>query len=97
MLDDRLSDETRRTIWDCVCIGSDYDGFIDPLGCYPTALSLQEFAEDLRSALSAVKHTRMIDALGVDALVDKVCWRNAHAFLQRHFAAACGPPEPPRT
>ncbi len=85
MLDDRLDDEAKRTIWDCVCLGTDFDGFIDPLSCYPTALSLPRFAQDLRAWLLRNAHTRQIADIGVDELVEKICWRNGYEFALRHL------------
>jgi len=90
MLDDRRSPEDRRKIWDVICIGSDYDGFIDPVSCYPTALSLPQFARDLRDHLYHLRHTRMIAEIGVDEIVEKIAWRNAYEFLLRHIDAALG-------
>jgi hypothetical protein len=90
MLDDRLSAQEKRRAWDCVCLGTDYDGFIDPLSAYPTALSLPALAQDLRRHLETSRHTRQIAEIGVDALVDKICWKNAYDFALRHLPAACG-------
>jgi hypothetical protein len=85
--DERLDEAQRRTIWDCICIGSDYDGFIDPVACYPTAMDLPAFAEDLRRELRSAAHTRSIAQLGVDNLVEKICWQNAERFTRRHLPA----------
>jgi hypothetical protein len=86
--DERLDEAARRTIWECICIGSDYDGFIDPVQSYPTAMELPAFAEDLRRELSAVAHTRSIAQLGVDKLVEMICWQNAERFARLHLPAA---------
>lgn len=88
ILDQRLSPESRITMWDRICLGTDYDGMIDPLKRYPTALDFDRFAEDLRAELTAHRHTRFINQIGVDTLVEKICWRNADAFLRRHLPAA---------
>ena len=87
MLDDRLSDDQKRTIWDCVCLGTDYDGLIDPISCYPTALDLETFEADLRDWLTRNAHTRMIRDVGVDHIVDKLCWKNAYDFTLKHLPA----------
>jgi hypothetical protein len=87
MLDERIPADQRATIWDRICIGSDYDGFIDPLSAYPTALALPEFARDLRDFLHTHRHTRQIDALGVEALTERLCWRNAYNFALKHLPA----------
>ncbi len=87
--DDRLSDDQKRRVWDTICLGTDYDGMIDPLSRYPTVLQLDLFADDLRAELEAYKHTRFIAEIGVDELVDKICWKNAHRFARAHLPAAC--------
>ncbi|MBA2662296.1 MAG: hypothetical protein H0U74_08370 [Bradymonadaceae bacterium] len=88
MLDERLKAADRRTIWDRICIGSDYDGMIDPIAIYPTAMSMPRFSDDLRSLLNEYRHTRMIEQIGVDVLVEKIAWRNAYDFSKKHFPAA---------
>jgi hypothetical protein len=90
MQDDRLKASEKKKIWDRICLGTDYDGVIDPISAYPTAISLPRFAGDLREGLLRFRHTRMIDAIGVDALVEKICWRNAYEFALKHLPAACG-------
>ncbi len=85
MQDDRLAAAERRTIWDRICIGTDFDGMIDPVTRYPTAIDLSTFADDLRELLWQHRHTRMIDDIGVDELVEKIAWRNAYDFAQRHL------------
>ncbi len=88
MLDDRLKAGEKRKIWDTITLGTDYDGVIDPIAIYPTAASLPKFAEDLRALLHEYSHTRMIDRIGVDELVEKIAWKNAYTFAQTHFPAA---------
>jgi hypothetical protein len=88
MLDDRIAEKAKRRIWDCVCLGTDFDGVIDPISCYPTAASLPTFASDLRDRLEQVSHTRMIDEIGVDEILEKISWRNVHEFTLRHLDGA---------
>ena len=83
--DDRLSDDEKIGIWDRICIGSDYDGLIDPVTAYPTCLHLDDLAVDLRELLWQNRHTRLIDRVGVDALVEKFAWKNAYDFAKRHL------------
>lgn len=85
MQDDRIPDDEAATIWDCITLGTDYDGAIHPLARYATAANLPDLAADLRDGLEAWRHTRAIERLGVDNLVDKVLWRNALEFAQRHL------------
>lgn len=88
MLDHRVNEADKLKIWDCICLGTDYDGFIDPISRYPTVLDLDLFAQDLELALSRAKSTRFIEQLGVEALVEKICWRNAYDFTLKHFPEA---------
>lgn len=88
MADDRHTKKDRKRVWDCICIGSDFDGMIDPLSRYATVLDFDTFAEDLRANLNLYKHTRMIEEIGVDELVEKICWKNAYVFAQRFFPEA---------
>lgn len=90
MLDDRIEDKEKARIWDCVCIGSDYDGVIHPVQRYATALDLPSFAEDLRAKLKKEAHTRMIAEIGVDRILEKVLFENAVEFARRNLPAACG-------
>ncbi len=85
LLDERRPLEERIKIWDCICLGTDYDGFIDPLTAYPTVLSLDQMTEDLILRLTAHRHTRQIGAIGVEELVEKITWRNAYEFTKKHW------------
>ena len=89
MLDDRYSPEEKIKVWDCVGLGTDYDGMIDPMSRYPTTLELDLLAMDLHDALEAISHTRMIQQIGVEALVEKICWKNAWELVKTHFPFAC--------
>jgi len=85
MLDDRRTPEDKRRIWDRLCIGSDFDGFMHPLPCYPTVIEYQSIADDLADLLHRHRHTRMIDDVGVDVIVEKFAWRNAFDLARQHM------------
>lgn len=85
MLDDRIPRERRRGIWDCLCFGTDFDGVTHPPPRYATALDYDRLSDDLTRLLHGVRHTRMIDEIGVEELVEKICWRNAYEFALRHL------------
>lgn len=85
---DDLSEEEKITIWDRLCIGSDFDGLIDPVSAYPSALSFDAFAADLARDLEEVAHTRFIARVGVERIVEKICWENAHQFAMTHLPDA---------
>lgn len=97
MLDDRIPDDQKATIWDRVCLGTDYDGVIHPVASYPTVLNLPDFARDLRARLEREKHTRQIAEIGVDVLLNKILVQNSIDFARRHLPAACGAVQPAHT
>lgn len=83
--DERIPWEERLTVWDCIGLGTDFDGFIDPVTCYPTVLEIPQFEEDLRQALQSQSHTRGIEKIGVEAIVDKICMQNLYDFALKYM------------
>ena len=71
--------------WDTMCLGSDYDGVIDPIPGYETAETLPRLRDDLAERLAAAQASRGIAEIGVDELVEKICWRNAYEFARREL------------
>lgn len=88
MARDDLSNKEKARIWDCICLGTDFDGLIDPVSAYPTALNLDDFAHDLRRDLEEIQHTRQIAKIGVDAIVDKIAYKNIADFTSVHLPRA---------
>lgn len=86
--DDTLPFAERLRAWDCLCIGSDYDGVVNPLTAFPTVLEYESLASTLRPLLAAHATTRGIAELGVDELLEKLCWKNAYTFALRHLPRA---------
>lgn len=83
--DERLPREQRIGIWDCICLGTDFDGMIDPFSQYPTVLHFDRFRRDLVDVLTERAHTRGITEIGPAELADKLLWRNAHEFARREI------------
>ena len=73
-----------------ICIGSDYDGLINPIDCCTNSAGLPAFREEIRKRL---KRGRKIwegpgiskTALDVDELVDGLFFNNALTFLRQWF------------
>lgn len=92
MARDDISTKEKARIWDCICLGTDFDGLIDPVSAYPTALNLDDFASDLRRDLEEIQHTRQIAKIGVDAIVDKIAYKNILDFTKTHLPRAFASP-----
>lgn len=74
-------------IWREISIGTDYDGFIDPLFNYPTVLSFQSFEGDISELLDELRtenpawFTQITPAQAARA----ICYENARDFLLKHY------------
>jgi microsomal dipeptidase-like Zn-dependent dipeptidase len=77
--------------WDCIAIGSDYDGIIDPLNGYltqETVVHLEEYIERhaynymQNSALFALKP---FNRIGSDEIVQRIFHSNAMSFMRKFF------------
>ncbi|HYE55976.1 MAG TPA: hypothetical protein VD996_14090, partial [Chitinophagaceae bacterium] len=72
-----------------ICIGSDFDGLINPIDCCETAESFTAFRQQLSDIM---KETNFWDGTGikkteidVDQLLGNLFFENAHQFLLRNF------------
>ncbi|MFC2126346.1 hypothetical protein ACFLU5_16255 [Bacteroidota bacterium] len=77
-------------IWDCLTIGTDFDGFIDPVNTFATA----EYFDDYKNLLLEVlkgftgqNRTRyFLNNHSPEELVHKFCIENAYQFVERNFS-----------
>jgi hypothetical protein len=75
-------------IWNTLTIGTDYDGFIDPVDPYPTVLSFDLFRRDLEDALRSWRRdsrAALLGELNVEKVVEGICFRNAYEFVKKHY------------
>lgn len=91
--DDHLSQEEKRKAWDMLAIGTDFDGYIDPISDYKTAIQLPQFKKDLLAKIKAVAASEHPVACVADfdavftpeLVVDKICYNNAIEFTLKHY------------
>ncbi len=78
--------------WDCMAIGSDYDGIIDSLNGFWTAEELPYLADFLeRHAYNYMKRPNLGLAgnlIAPDQIIARLFSGNGHRFLQQHFTGA---------
>ncbi len=74
-------------MWDRLAIGTDFDGFMQPMQRYATVLKFRTFEEDLVEILSGMKRAQPIwfGSLRPEDLARKICFENAHAFVKKHY------------
>lgn len=72
--------------WDNICIGSDFDGMVQAVDCCRNVTEFDEFADVLLLELtnSIAKHHLNLK-IEPALLIRKICFDNAHDFLQKHF------------
>ncbi len=78
--------------WDHICIGSDYEGVINPVDIYPQASCLSTLYTDLTgfwqkniSASPGNPFAHYTFGLDPDTIVKKILWDNAMDFLRKYF------------
>lgn len=87
-----LSEEEKPLVWKCLTIGTDFEGLIDPVNAYPTALSYDKFATDLANEIdnarenpAAAHLAHLKSRADVESLVDDFCYNNAEAFVKENY------------
>ncbi|MCS6918006.1 MAG: hypothetical protein RMK52_03085 [Chitinophagales bacterium] len=84
-----LSQAEKHRIWDCLCIGSDFEGYIDPADDFATALAFEQLEQELVHRIRAVEVQGLAASLlltdAAEVVVRKICLENVLRFLQRNF------------
>ena len=87
-----LTEVQKTQIWKSLTIGTDFEGLIDPVNAYPTALEYSKFADHLVEEIDkarlnpAAKHlAHLMSREDVEKLVDDFCYHNAEAFVIEHY------------
>lgn len=91
-----LSEAEKSKIWNCLCIGTDFDGYIDPVNPFPTALKFREYEqmllhyleEDIRinNPVYLNGWSRQNDLPNnLSLLVRKLCYKNCEDFVLRFY------------
>jgi microsomal dipeptidase-like Zn-dependent dipeptidase len=84
-------DQAGLFAWDCMAIGSDFDGIIDSLNGFWTAEELPFLSDFLeRHAYNYLKTARWRlpeNRIDADQVVERIFSGNGHRFLKAHFRA----------
>jgi hypothetical protein len=74
-------------IWDCLCLGSGFDGMINPMQRYATVLQFRTFEEDLIILLEGMKKTEPLwfGCYSPERIARKICFENAYEFVLKHY------------
>ncbi len=67
-------------------LGTDFDGYIDPLDDYPTTLEFDDMKIALIKKMKEDNETnKLLFGLSPEDFADKFCYTNAYDFVLRHF------------
>ncbi|MBT8178818.1 MAG: peptidase M19 [Eudoraea sp.] len=84
-----LLDANGYFAWDCMGIGSDFDGIIDSLNGFWTASELPYLADFLeRHAYNYMQNPKLVrpeNRIAADEIVARIMGRNAQEFFRRNF------------
>ena len=87
-----LTDVQKPQIWKSITIGTDFEGLIDPVNPYPTALEYELMANNLvfeidqaRKDPSAKHLSHLKSREDVEKAVDDFCFNNAEAFVKLNY------------
>ena len=87
-----LTDIQKPQIWKSVTIGTDFEGLIDPVNPYPTALEFELMANNLifevdlaRKDPEAIHLAHLKSREDVEKAVDDFCYNNAEAFVKANY------------
>ena len=72
-------------IWDRICIGSDFDGQINPINGYKKATDFSGLRSDLEKLLAEDRYVDIRMGIRIHELLEKICLDNVHSFLRRHY------------
>jgi hypothetical protein len=83
--DPDLNKEEKEGIWDIFCLGTDFDGYIDPINDFPTALEFDLFAIQLTEEVKKEEYISLLYDHSTEEIVKKICFENLKEFTIRNF------------
>ncbi|MEM8568682.1 MAG: hypothetical protein AAGF85_19655, partial [Bacteroidota bacterium] len=76
----------KKNVWDRICIGSDFDGQIDPINAFKKATDFYDYRDELADCLDKPENTQLKLGLTTDEIVHKICFENVFEFIKVHYA-----------
>jgi microsomal dipeptidase-like Zn-dependent dipeptidase len=74
-----------KEAWKHICIGSDFDGLINPIEGCANATRLDHLRKELKKWLPDLANKVGLPFQNVDETVDNIMFGNAYEFLKKHF------------
>ncbi len=77
--------KNKMLVWDRICIGTDFDGQINPVDGYKKAMDFKQFKKDLLYFLEQPEFHALLQGTSPQKIADKICFDNVHTFLKKHL------------
>jgi microsomal dipeptidase-like Zn-dependent dipeptidase len=76
----------KKLVTNLVCLGTDFDGYIDPANRYATVNDFGDLRDDLVKIISKDEEKdKLLQGLTPDELAEKICFTNAMDFVIKNF------------
>lgn len=79
-----VSETIGNSVWDCISIASDFDGFIDPIDCCPSVMHFDNLHVDVKALVSKFPQ-EFFEPYTLDQCMEKLFGLNAYHFVKTHF------------
>jgi len=84
-----LTEAEKARIWEILCIGSDFEGYIDPPEGYATVMEFDRLEKDLKDILEGFVEEGLQEAFHIQKspalLARDIMMENVMRFLDRNF------------
>jgi hypothetical protein len=81
-----VSEQADNSVWDCISVASDFDGFIDPIESCPSVMHYDNLLIDVK-ALVRDYSEEFFKPYTLDQCMEKLFGLNAFNFVKTHFPA----------
>lgn len=92
MLDVVLTMESpyKENLWNIFSLGTDFEGYIDPINKYADALDFELLRKDLETYIKETLWTQkekyyLVEESDIARVANKICFQNAMDFLEKNF------------
>jgi hypothetical protein len=79
-----VSEKSGDSIWDCISVASDFDGFIDPIDSCPSVMYYDNLLIDVKALLKE-NPEHFFEPYTLDQCMEKLFGLNAYNFVKTHF------------
>ncbi len=81
-----ISDSEKIKVWDSICLGTDFDGMINPTDSFIVADEFQNLMDALKEYFDGnSKFEKISMGLSVETILEKIMYQNVYDFVIRNY------------